>query len=285
MKMSALPSTSSSVDLEALHRRLQRADRIDLGDDHAAALAAQRLRAALADLAEAEHDRDLAAEHHVGGAVEAVGQRVAAAVDVVELALGDRVVDVDRREQQRAGFLHLIEAVHAGGRLFADAADALGDLRPARPDARLQLLLIVSRMTPHSSGSLSGLNAGNLAGLLEFVGLVHEERRVTAVVHDERRTLAVGPHERFDRAPPVLSSVSPFQAYTGMPFGLLDRAPGLGPADDDRGRRMILRREDVARDPAHVGAELGERLDQHAGLDRHVQAAHDARAGKRLLPE
>jgi hypothetical protein len=56
------------LDLEAFHRRLQRADRIDLGDDHAAALAAQRLRAALADLAVAEDHRDLAAEHHVGGA-------------------------------------------------------------------------------------------------------------------------------------------------------------------------------------------------------------------------
>ena len=67
MKMSAVASTSSSVrDLVAVHRRLQRADRIDLGDDHARALAAQRLRAALADVAVAADDRDLAADQHVG---------------------------------------------------------------------------------------------------------------------------------------------------------------------------------------------------------------------------
>ena len=43
-KMSAVSTTSSSVaHLVALHRRLQRADRVDLGDDHARALAAQRL--------------------------------------------------------------------------------------------------------------------------------------------------------------------------------------------------------------------------------------------------
>ena len=53
-------------DLVALHRGLQRADRVDLGDDDAGALAAQRLRAALADVAVAEHDGDLAADHHVG---------------------------------------------------------------------------------------------------------------------------------------------------------------------------------------------------------------------------
>src|SRR3712207_8305663 len=48
----------------------------------------------------------------------------------VELALGDAVVDVDGREQQLARLLHLIEAVDAGGRLFADALAALRDLHP-----------------------------------------------------------------------------------------------------------------------------------------------------------
>jgi hypothetical protein len=104
MKTSAVSMTSSSVDdLVALHRGLQRADRVDLGDDDAGALGAQRLGRALADVAEAADDGGLAGEHDVGGAVDAVDERVAAAVQVVELALGDRVVDVDRREQQRAG--------------------------------------------------------------------------------------------------------------------------------------------------------------------------------------
>ena len=79
-----------------------------------------------------------------------------------------------------------------------------------------------------------------------------------------------------------LGSVSPFQANTGMPRGSCGGAAGLRPADDDGGGRVILRREDVARHPAHVGAELGQRLDQHGGLNRHVQAAHDAGAGERL---
>ena len=79
------------------------------------------------------------------------------------------------------------------------------------------------------------------------------------------------------------SSVSPFQANTGVPFGCCDGAAGFGTADDDRGGGVILRREDVARDPAHVGAELGQRLDEHRRLNRHVQAAHDAGAGERLL--
>ncbi len=58
--------------LIALHRRLQGADRVDLGDDHPRALPAQRVGAALADVAEAADDADLAADHHVGSAVDAV---------------------------------------------------------------------------------------------------------------------------------------------------------------------------------------------------------------------
>ena len=119
------------ADRVPLHRRLQRADRVDLGDDHARALAAQRFRAALADVAEAADHRELAGDHHVGGAVDAVHQRVATAVEVVELRLRHRVVDVDRRKQQGARLGHLIQPVHAGGRLLGDAFDALADPRPA----------------------------------------------------------------------------------------------------------------------------------------------------------
>ena len=61
-------------DLVAVHRGLQRADRVDLGDDDAGALAAQRLGAALADVAVPADDRDLAADQDVGGAVDAVDE-------------------------------------------------------------------------------------------------------------------------------------------------------------------------------------------------------------------
>ena len=126
MKMSALSTTSlQRGDLVAVHRRLQRADRVDLGDDDPGALAPQRLGAALADVAVAAHHGDLAADHHVGGAVDAVDQRVPAAVLVVELRLRHRVVDVDRREEQLARLVHLVEPVHAGRGLLGDALDAL----------------------------------------------------------------------------------------------------------------------------------------------------------------
>ena len=68
----------------------------------------------------------------------------------------------------------------------------------------------------------------------------------------------------------------------------LDKALALDREDGnaggrDRGGRVVLGRIDVARDPADIGAEGGQRLDQHRGLDRHVQGAGDARALERLL--
>mmetsp|Transcript_71842 Transcript_71842/g.232493 ORF Transcript_71842/g.232493 Transcript_71842/m.232493 type:complete len:298 (+) Transcript_71842:120-1013(+) len=85
--------------LEALHARLQRADRVDLRDEDAGAGAAHGEGAALAHVAVAAHERALAADHDVRRAHDAVGQRVPAAVDVVELGLRHAVVHVDRREE------------------------------------------------------------------------------------------------------------------------------------------------------------------------------------------
>ena len=125
---------------------------------------------------------------------------------------------------------------------------------------------------------------GHLAGLLVLDALVQQQRGVAAVVEDHVR--AVGSpsspsghviicsvHHQYS------SSVSPFQANTGTPCGVLGRAVG---ADGDGGRRVVLRGEDVAARPAHLGAELDQRLDEHRGLDGHVQRAGDAGAGERL---
>jgi hypothetical protein len=100
-------------DAVAFHRSLQRADRIDLGDPHLRRQRAQRLGRALAHVTVTGDDGDLARDHDVGRALDAVDERFTAAVEVVELRLRDRVVHVDRRELQQAVLRHLVEAVHA----------------------------------------------------------------------------------------------------------------------------------------------------------------------------
>ncbi len=112
----------------AFHRGLQRADRIDLGHPHLRGQRAQRLRRALAHIAVAADHGHLARDHHVGGALDGVHQGFAAAVQIVELGLGDRIVDVERREGELPFLGHLIETLDPGGGLLGDALD-LGEPR------------------------------------------------------------------------------------------------------------------------------------------------------------
>ena len=118
----------------------------------ASAHAAQRMRRALAYIAIAADDCDLAGNHHVGRALDAVGQRFAAAVEVVELRLGDRVIDIDRRNQQLALLLHLVEPVNAGRGLFRDAAPFLDDFVPVLRVFGMDLL---QQVLDHASSWLS----------------------------------------------------------------------------------------------------------------------------------
>src|SRR6185437_3782083 len=242
------------VDLEAFHRRLQGADRIDLGDHHARAVGTQRRGAALADVTVAADHGDLAGQHHVHRALEAIGQRLAAAVQVVELALGDRVVDVDRRDQQGAGLGQLVQAVHAGGGFFRNTLPVLDH---AGPVARAFLGHALEQVLDDLLFVRSSLFVDPGAAVLELVALVDQQGHVTAVVDHQLRAgqgaVGQGEGQRVQGAVPVL-----FQRLA---------LPGEhgGAGGGDRRSGVVLGREDVARSPAHVGADVLQGLDQHRG--------------------
>src|SRR5690606_24845426 len=110
-------------DTIAFHGGLQGADRVDLSHPHLRTQSGQRLGAPLAHVAKAHHHGDLPGHHDVGGALDAVHQGFAATVEVVELGFRDGVVHIDGGEGQLAAPGHLIEAVHACGGFFGDAAN------------------------------------------------------------------------------------------------------------------------------------------------------------------
>ena len=177
-------ASSIVVDLVAFHRRLQGADRIDLGDHDPGRLAAQARGRTLADIAVAADDRDLAGHHHVGGALDAVDQALAAAVQVVELRLGDAVVDVDGGQLQLAALMHLIEAVDAGGGLLGDTLDRRrGFWRTSRVATAIRFLMAAIEDLFFLTG-----------GLVEDVDVrlgtgaeVKEQGRISAIVEDHVR--------------------------------------------------------------------------------------------------
>eukprot|EP00976_Prorocentrum_cordatum_P091091 1188382-Prorocentrum_minimum.AAC.4 len=139
--------------LVAVHARLEGADGVNLGHDGAGTSSLHGHGGTLADVTEATDPGGLAGNHHVGTTHDTVGERVAAAVHVVELGLGDGVVHVDGREQQGAGSGHLVQALHTGGGLLRHTNNVGGHLGPAlgvlgdgvTDDSENQLVLEVVR--------------------------------------------------------------------------------------------------------------------------------------------
>ena len=112
-----------------------------------------------------------------------------------------------------------------------------------------------------------------------------EQGRVAAVVEDHVRPgrnirITPWPGQCLLGAPPVLLERLALPREHRHPRRILR---GAVAADDNRRGRVILGREDVAGRPPNLGAERHQRLDQHRGLDRHVQRAGDPCALQRLL--
>src|SRR3989338_1298557 len=90
------------------HRCLKCTDRINFSDNHTSALAAKRLCAAFTNFAKATDNSNFTTDHHVHCAIETIDDRVTTAIDIVEFAFGNRIVDVDGREEQATFFFQLV---------------------------------------------------------------------------------------------------------------------------------------------------------------------------------
>ena len=165
--------------------------------------------------------------------------------------------------------MQVIQAVNAGGGLFADALD-----RGLGPGEETGGFL-------HPLGDLQfddflflGLrNGDDLFPRLGPRAQKDVKRSVATIIKDHVRadSIRIGrEHEGPVKIVPMLGQ--------GLALDGKDRDAGCG----NGGGGMVLGREDVARRPAHIGTKGGQRLNQGGGLDRHVQRAYDARTLQRL---
>ena len=169
----------------------------------------------------------------------------------------------------------------ARGRLLGDAFNVLGD---AYETLGVACDLAVEQVEDHPPlfRIVGRIELGDVPFALELHSLVHEQRGVAAVIDNERRAAAVRPHERLGRAPPIFFESLPFPREHRNAARIRRSAAGLGTSHHYGGGGVVLCRKNIARHPADVGAEDVQRFDQHRGLNRHVQRAHDLRAGERF---
>jgi hypothetical protein len=170
---------------EALHARLERAQRIDLADDHGRAEAVRAQRHAAAGPAVAEHDDRLPGEQQVGRAQDAVEHGLAGAEAIVEGALGARLVDGDHRHREPALGRHRTQAHEAGRRLLGPAAHALEQVGASEVERAQQVGAVVERDPRRALDHRRDAVGPLVRAAGEHLGLLGEGRR-DVVLRGER---------------------------------------------------------------------------------------------------
>lgn len=116
-------------NLEALDSGLESVDGVNLGDKDAGTHAVESLGTALADVTVTGNNSDLSGDHDVGSTLDTVNEGLTATVKVVELGLGDGVVDVDGGDEELVLLHHLVEVVDTSGGLLGETVAVLELLR------------------------------------------------------------------------------------------------------------------------------------------------------------
>jgi len=113
-------SSLHGVNLVTLDSSLEGVDGVDLSDNDTGTHGVESLGTTLADITVTGDDSDLTSDHDIGGTLDTIDKGLTAAVKVVELGLGDTVVNVDGGNLQLVLLEHLVEVVDTGGGLLGD---------------------------------------------------------------------------------------------------------------------------------------------------------------------
>ena len=256
-----------SGHFKTFHGGLEGVDGIDFGNDDAGTLAAERLGRAFADVAIAADDSDFARDHNVEGAVESVDEGVTATVEVVELGLGDRVVDVESGDEKFADLLQFIEAMDSSGSFLGYAFPLFDHFVENSWRFGVNFFKKVFNDLLFFAGA-GGIDPA--VAVFEFIAFVKEEGDVAPVIDDELRAFALGVDDRLPGAVPVLLEGFALPSEDGNASGC------------DGGSGLILSGENIATGPADISAKGDESLDEDSGLDGHVKGTSHTDASERL---
>jgi hypothetical protein len=103
----------------------------------------QSLSATLTDITVTGNDTDLTGNHDIGGTLDTVDEGLTATVQVVELGLGDTVVNVDGGDLELALLEHAVQVVDTGGGLLGDTEAVLEHLGVLGVDKGGQVTTVV----------------------------------------------------------------------------------------------------------------------------------------------
>ena len=130
-------------DLVTLDGGLESVDGVDLSNEDTSTHGVQGLGATLTDITVTGNDTDLTGDHDIGSTLDTVNEGLTATVQVVELGLGDTVVDVDGGDLELALLQHAVQVVDTGGGLLGDTVAVIKHLGVLRVDEGGQVTTVI----------------------------------------------------------------------------------------------------------------------------------------------
>src|SRR5947207_8919541 len=170
-----------------------------------------------------------------------------AAVKVVELRFGHRIIDIDRGNEEPVFLMHFVKSMHPGGCFLGNTAPFLDDLMPAK---RIFALILEEQILYDLLFPVGRFSFRPITAFLQLVPFVEEQSRVAAIIDYELGALSVWMRESAISAPPIIFQRFAFPGENG------------DARLRDRRRGVILRGENVAAGPAHARAKTAQRFAQ-----------------------
>lgn len=130
-------------DLVAGDSGLESVDGINFGNEDSGTHGVESLGATLSNVTETSDDSDLTSDHDIGGTLDTIDEGFSASVQVVELGLGDSVIDVDGRDKELALLHHPVEVVNTSGGLLRDTEAVLEHVGVLLVDQRGQITTVI----------------------------------------------------------------------------------------------------------------------------------------------
>jgi hypothetical protein len=262
---------SQRQDGETFHAGLKGTDGVNLGNVNDATVGTHGGGATLTDISVSADNGLLSGKHDISGTHDTIGKRVLASVQVVELGLGHRVVDIDSSEKKSSGLLHEVKTVDTSGGLLRDSSASGGNLVPLVGLSSSEDTLEDSENDlEFSVVGGGGVGQGSVLkeNILGLLTLVDDEGHVTTIVDDEIGTVTLAiivlPGEGVQSALPV------FLEGLSLPCKNSGRF-----VTGNSGGGVVLSGEDIARAPTEISSKFLKSLNKDGSLDGHVERSRD----------
>merc|ERR1711904_621363 len=115
-------------DLKSFHSSLKGADWITFSNNNSSSTVFHGSGATFSNITETTDDNLFTSNHDICGSHETIRKRVLASIDVIELLLGNGIININSSKEEFTFSRHLIKSVNTSGSFFRNTNEIVGHL-------------------------------------------------------------------------------------------------------------------------------------------------------------